>query len=83
MPERTTGGRNVVVGTGGYDVVFDPEFKATPNINITAESMATGDYWEITSQSATGFHIVFKNSAGTAITRTMDWIANGHGALVA
>jgi hypothetical protein len=83
MPERTAGERNVAVGTGGYSVVFAPAFKATPAIVITAEGMATGDYFEITSKAATGFTILFKNSSGVAVARTMDWVATGHGALVA
>jgi hypothetical protein len=41
--------------------------------------MATGDYAQITAKTSAGFTIQFKNSAGTGVARTMDWIAKGYG----
>jgi len=41
--------------------------------------LQTGDRWDITNQSASGFHIVFRNSAGAYVAKTCDWIARGYG----
>lgn len=79
VPDRIESANNIAVGTGGLSVTFANAFYATPAIAVTAENMATGDYAAITAKSATGFTIQFKNSAGTGVARTMDWIAKGYG----
>jgi predicted phage tail protein len=79
VPDRIESANNVAVGSGGLSVTFANAFYATPAIAVTAENMATGDYAAITAKSATGFTIQFKNSAGTGVARTMDWIAKGYG----
>ncbi len=50
-----------------------------PSIGITAQNMGTGDYFEVTSVSGTGFTVTFKNSAGTAVSRNFNWSAVGYG----
>jgi hypothetical protein len=40
--------------------------------------MATGDYFLLTSKSTTGFSVAFKNSSGTGISKTFDYIAKGY-----
>jgi hypothetical protein len=41
--------------------------------------MVSGDYYAITSKSKTGFTITFFNSSNSAIDRTFDFVAKGHG----
>lgn len=79
MPDRTDAQRNLASSAAGSNVVFLNAFKATPVIGITATNMATGDYFEITGQSETGFTIRFFNSAGTGVSRTFDYLAKGYG----
>lgn len=79
VPDRIESLENVSVPAGGLSVTFANAFFATPAVAVTAENMATGDYAQITAKSATGFTIQFKNSAGTGVARTMDWIAKGFG----
>jgi len=79
VPDRVEGGRLVSVPTGGIDIAFSATFYNTPAIAITADSMATGDYYVLSSKTAAGFNVRFYNSAGTAISKTMDWIAKGFG----
>ena len=79
VPDRVESADNVAVPAGGLAVVFPAAFFATPAIAITAENLATGDYAAITAKSATGFTIQFRNSAGSGVARTMDWIAKGYG----
>ena len=50
-----------------------------PSVGITAQNMATGDFFEVSSVSGTGFTVVFKNSAGTAVSRNFNWSAVGYG----
>ena len=50
-----------------------------PSIGITAQNMATGDFFEVTSISGTGFTVTFKNSTGTAVSRNFNWSAVGYG----
>ena len=53
--------------TSGSAFTYDKAFLSTPQIAITANDMATGDYYAITSSSATGFTLRFYNSSGTGI----------------
>ena len=66
-------------GAGAKAVTYTKAFLQTPKIGITASNLATGDYYEITSESRTGFTITFKNSSGSAVDRTFAYQANGYG----
>ncbi len=79
MPERTASARNIASNAAGSAVGFDIPFRAVPVISVTAQNMATGDYYAITSPSASGFSIRFFNSAGTGISRNFDYLAVGYG----
>jgi len=79
MPDRTVSGNDIVSGAGAKVVTFAQGFRETPAIGIGAQDMQTGDYYEITSKSRTGFTITFKNSSGTAISRSFDYVAKGYG----
>jgi len=50
-----------------------------PSIGITAQNMGSGDFFEVTSVSGTGFTVTFKNSTGTAVNRNFNWSAVGYG----
>lgn len=79
MEDRVLDLQNVVSGAGTYSVTFGEPFRATPSIGITAEAMTSGDYYTISNKTPAGFDIIFKNSAGTAISRTFDVLAKGYG----
>lgn len=85
MPDRVIGGDDLVSGTdsGGYSVTFSPAFRVAPAIGIMAQNLAQGDFYEIPTKSASGFTIRFKNSGGTVVSRTFDYVARGYGELVA
>lgn len=78
MPDRDDFGEDIASGTSPYAVTYTTPFIAAPSLAITAQNMATGDYYEITSKSVTGFTIVFKNSSGTNVSRTFDYHAKGY-----
>lgn len=79
MPDRVVSETDVASGASAKAITFSPAFKATPAIGISASNLATGDYYEITSKSASGFTITFKDSGGSAIDRTFDYVAKGYG----
>lgn len=79
MPDRIYAENDLVISTSGETITYDPAFKAKPKVVITAQSLSTGDYWEITNQSVDGFDVIFKDSGGSPVERTMDYVATGYG----
>lgn len=79
MEDRVFSGDDIVSGASAYSVSFANSFKSTTYaIGITAQDMDSGDYYQITNKTSSGFDIVFKNSGGTAISKTFDYIAKGY-----
>ena len=69
---------DLVSGTGTYTVTFTkPFFSASYAIGITNQGMATGDFYTLNNKTISGFDIAFKNSGGTGVSRTFDYIAKG------
>ncbi len=79
MQKRQETGEDVASGTSTKSVAFTSGFFAIPSIGIAAQNMATGDFFTISNKAITGFDIDFKNSSGTNINRTFDFVAVGHG----
>jgi hypothetical protein len=79
MPDRIFSGNDIVSGTGTYSVTFTlPFYSANYAVGITAQGMATGDYFLLTNKTTSGFDVAFKNSSGTGITKTFDYICKGY-----
>lgn len=83
MPDRITAGDDIVSGAGSKAVTFSPNFKGLQGISITAQNLASGDYYVITNKSVTGFTITFYNSSNSAVSRTFDYVAKGFGEIAA
>lgn len=77
-------------GTGAKAITFANRFftgTATllgtnaklPSVGITAQNMASGDYFTVSSVSATGFTVNFYDSSDTGISRSFNWSAVGYG----
>lgn len=79
MPDRVEQGNDLVSGAASYAVAFSPWFREIRSITIAAQDMATGDYYAISNKTRTGFDVIFRNSAGTAVSRTFDYQAIGFG----
>jgi len=80
----------IASGAGAKSVTFDhPFFTGTsallgansnpPAIGITAFNMASGDFFELTSITGTGFTVHFKNSSGSSVDRNFNFTAIGFG----
>lgn len=80
MPDRVDGEDNIATDVSGLkDVVFNPAFKETPAIAITGRDTETGDYFQVTNQTRTGFRVNFFDSTDSGVLRNFDWVAKGFG----
>jgi hypothetical protein len=91
LQRRTENSNGTIAsGAGAKAITFDkPFFVGTaslggvntylPSIGITALNMGSGEFFEVTSISSTGFTVTFKNSGGTAVNRNFNWSAVGYG----
>jgi hypothetical protein len=77
-------------GAGTKSVAFDKAFftgtallgglnSSLPSVGIVAQNLATGDYFNVTNVTSTGFDVTFRNSSGTAVDRNFLWSAVGFG----
>ena len=83
MPDRTIGESDIASGAGAKAITFAPAFKDLQGLGISAQNLSSGDYYVITSKSASGFTITFYNSSDTAVDRTFDYVAKGYGEVAA
>ena len=90
MPSRTEQSSVIASGAGAKAVTFTaPFFVGTsglgnlnsflPSVNISPQNMASGDYFELSSISGTGFTVHFKNSSDASIDRNFTYSAVGFG----
>ncbi len=79
MEKRIESDNDVASTTGTKAITYTNSFYASPAVGISAQNMATGDTYTISSKSATGFSIAFTNSSGSGINRTFDYVAQGYG----
>ena len=78
MEDRIFSGNNIESGTATKTVSFTNPYKTVNYaVGITAEDMATGDFFIVESKTINGFNVTFKNSGGSAVNRTFDFIAKG------
>jgi hypothetical protein len=78
MEDRIFSGNDITSGAGTYTVTFTNPFKSVNYaVGVTGEDLATGDFFVVENKTITGFDLTFKNSSGTAVSRTFDYIAKG------
>ena len=79
MPDRIFSGNDITSGAGTYTITFTNSFKSVNYaVGITGEDLATGDFFLVENKTINGFDLTFKNSGGTAISRTFDYLAKGY-----
>lgn len=79
LESRTESSATIASGAAAKAVTFTNAFYQEPNVGITAFNLATGDYYEVTSTSRTGFTVTFYNSSNTAVDRNFQYQAVGYG----
>ena len=79
LEKRTETGDDISSGTGTKTVTFTNGFFQIPNITVTGQDLASGDFFVISNKSKLGFDIVFKNSSNSIINKVFDFQARGVG----
>ena len=91
FPRRTEQSTtNIASGAGAKTITFENEYftgtstlggvnSTLPSIGITAQNLASGDFFEITNITGAGFTVTFKNSSGNAVDRNFGFTAVGFG----
>tara|TARA_R100001480_G_scaffold53945_1_gene67118 strand:+ start:181 stop:987 length:807 start_codon:yes stop_codon:yes gene_type:complete len=79
LEKRSESDQDVVSTTSAKVITYTNPFYATPSVGVSAQGLATGDYYSITSKTKTGFTIQFFNSGASGISKTFDWTAYGYG----
>jgi hypothetical protein len=79
LESRTESSATIASGAAAKVVTFDRAFYQTPSVGITASNLATGDYYEVTSATRSGFTITFYDSTNTAVDRNFQYQAVGYG----
>lgn len=76
---RSESDNDIQSGTdaGGKVVTFASPFKTLQAVAISVGDMQSGDFYAITSKTATGFTIIFKDSGSTVVDRLFDYVATG------
>ena len=78
MPDRIFSGNDISSGVGTKTVSFTNPFKTTGYaVGITMEDANTGDFFTVSNKTVDSFDVLFKNSSGSNISRTFDFIAKG------
>ena len=71
-------------GAGAKDVTFanaffDTSTSAPVSVALTANDMVSGDYYEVSNVTNTGFRVHFKNSSDASVSRNFEYQAVGFG----
>ena len=78
MQDRIFSGNDIVSGTSTKSITFTNPFKTTNYaVGVTAQGMATGDYFTVSNKAITGVDVAFFNSSNTGVSKTFDFIAQG------
>lgn len=78
---RTETGQDIGSGTSGSGkvVTFTNGFNTLQGLGIAGQNLLSGEFYAITSKSATGFTIIFRDNANNPVDRTFDFVASGAG----
>ncbi|EJB02876.1 hypothetical protein Rleg9DRAFT_1690 [Rhizobium leguminosarum bv. trifolii WSM597] len=79
MADRVIAENDLAVSTSGLSISFLPAYYVLSGVSIAAQNMQTGDYYQITGKTSTGFTIIFRNASGAPVARTFDYVAKGYG----
>tara|TARA_R100000773_G_scaffold7815_1_gene7690 strand:- start:96 stop:1187 length:1092 start_codon:yes stop_codon:yes gene_type:complete len=88
--ENSSSTNGVFTSSGATNITFNKAFFAgtsslggansnPPSVGIQASNMASGDFFELSNITGTGFTVHFKNSSNASISRNFTYQATGFG----
>ena len=77
MEDRFEFGSNIVSGTGTKSVTYVQSYLTVPALGFAVQDLQSGDRYQITNKTASGFDVAFFTSGGSGVSRTFDFIAQG------
>jgi len=89
--ENSSATNGILTSNGATNITFNKAFfvgtantegganSILPSIGITAQDMQSGDFYELSNTSGTGFTIHFKNSSNASVNRNFAYQAVGFG----
>jgi predicted phage tail protein len=81
MPDRIISAENITVPVAGKRIDFLPPYISLKGVSVAAQGLLTGDYYEITNKDEFGFDVIFKDSGGSPVERTLDYVSVGYGSV--
>lgn len=78
MPDKIQSGNDLQSAYAAKTILFVEPFYKIPAVAVTAQDMATGDYFTIQNKTVSGFDILFKNLSSQIVIRTFDYTAKGY-----
>ena len=79
LPSRTERSDLIDSGAAAKEVTFTNAFYRPPTVGIAAFNLLSGDYYEVTSVTRTGFTVHFKDSSNSSVDRKFEYAATGFG----
>lgn len=79
LPPRTERSDLIDSGAAAKEVTFTNAFHKPPTVGIAAFNLLSGDYYELTSVTRTGFTVHFKDSSNSSVDRKFEYAATGFG----
>jgi len=79
MPDRIESGNDLAVPAGGLVISYTPPFNAPPAVSLTVQGLSSGDYFDVSAKTVTGFTVFIRNSSGVAKSGcSIDYISKGY-----
>ncbi len=82
VEERYLGGEDIEIPVEGKRIDFTPAFIRLKGLGVAGQGLQSGDYYEITNKTNTGFDVIFKDSGGNPVVRLLDYVATGYGRIL-
>lgn len=81
MPDRTDDERDLTVTVAGRAITYPHgPFRAIPTVVFAIQDGLSGDRWIYTAQpTIAGFTVEIRDSGGSLVERTIDYVAKGYG----
>lgn len=79
LQQRSELSGTLTSGAAAYSATYAEPFFQSPALGITAYNMSSGDYYQVTGQSRTGFTVTFYDSGANVVSRDFAYNASGFG----